>query len=257
MAICGHCAQCAGLLWPSVLVCSVWPWWPCGHAGNGDCVPPCHRSLRSSRQPALSSGTQPAEPPASWQYTAQPPLCVFVEMVKLAVQKKVCNGTLSPLVAAAGWQNDAVTRAVQILCKYSLQQSCNAMWRVDSRQCLGSHRSHDQRGILGSYNTLSVSGSAGVMRPSMAHKWSYIDLSEHRSFAMWTGVTWGSLLLLFYKSCNSSSWPHDSHSVADQSIKNPCMTFTFIIIMLPTMYSACVNIVIIVHMTPPSVNVGG
>ena len=102
MAICGHCAQCAGLLWPSVLVCSVWPWWPCGHAGNGDCVPPCHRSLRSSRQPALSSGTQPAEPPASWQYTAQPPLCVFVEMVKLAVQKKVCNGALSPLVAAAG-----------------------------------------------------------------------------------------------------------------------------------------------------------
>ena len=29
-------------------------------------------------------------------------LCVFVEMVKLAVQKKVCNGALSPLVAAAG-----------------------------------------------------------------------------------------------------------------------------------------------------------
>ena len=41
-------------------------------------------------------------PPASWQYTAQPPLCVFVEMVKLAVKKKVCNGALSPLVAAAG-----------------------------------------------------------------------------------------------------------------------------------------------------------
>lgn len=164
-------------MWPC------WQWWLC------PTLPPV--SPQFSPTSPLIRYTAQRSPPASWQYTAQPPLgcwrvelCVFVEMVKLAVQKKVCNGALSPLVAAAGWRSDAVTR----LCKYSANTVCNN----PALQC--EERTADTAWgpmtTVASWgeNNLSLSRSTGVMWPSMAHKWSSSDLSEHRSCVMWTRV---------------------------------------------------------------------